>query len=101
MCIRDSDEGLRKLEEALALYREVGDKAGEGNILWALGSYNYFTAAAAPAEHWYRAARKLQAKSGTMLANEEEETYTTYNAPSPKSVLSPEDFDRYVAEGAS
>jgi len=175
------DEGLRKLEEALALYREVGDKAGEGNILWALGSYNYFTAAAAPAEHWYRealelhretgqrtmeawslhmlalvqvghgefvesavhareglkifqdagdvggitlvlddlasiavgagdfpragrlygAARNLQAKSGTMLANYVEETYTTYNAPSPKSVLSPEDFDRYVAEGAS
>ena len=175
------DEGLRKLEEALALYREIGDKAGEGNILWALGSYNYFTAAAAPAEHWYRealelhresgqrtmqawslhmlalvqighgefvesaghardglkifhdagdvggitlvlddlasiavgagdfpragrlygAARNLQAKSGTMLANYVEETYTTYNAPSPRSVLSPEDLDRYVAEGAS
>ena len=30
-------EGLAKLEEALALYREIGDKAGEGNILWALG----------------------------------------------------------------
>jgi predicted ATPase/class 3 adenylate cyclase len=174
-------EGQRKLEEALALYREVGDKAGEGNILWGLGSYNYFTAAATPAEHWYRealelhresgqrtmeawslhmlalvqvghgefvesavhareglkifhdagdvggitlvlddlasiavgvgdfpragrlygAARNLQAKSGTVLANYVEETYTTYNAPSPKSVLSPEDLDRYVAEGAS
>jgi tetratricopeptide (TPR) repeat protein len=175
------DEGRGKLEEALALYREVGDKAGEGNILWALGSYDYFTKAAAPAEHWYRealelhresghrtmeawslhmlallqvgsgeyrestaharealgifrdagdvggitlilddlasiavaagdaprgarlygAARHLQATSGTMLANYVEETYEQYNAPSPRSVLSPEDFDRYAAEGAS
>jgi len=175
------EEGRSKLEEALALYREVGDKAGEGNILWALGSYDYFTVAATPAEHWYHealalhrasgnrtmeawslhmlalvlighgdpiesakhaheglrifrdagdvggiilvlddlasiavaagdpprggrlygAARHLQAKSGTMLANYAEETYAQYNAPSPRSVLSPEDFDRYAADGAS
>ena len=174
------EEGRRKLEEALALYREVGDKAGEGNILWALGSYDYFTAAGAPAEHWYRealelhrasghrtmeawslhmlallqvgtgeyvestqharealaifqdagdvggitlilddlasiavaagdaprggrlygAARHLQATSGTMLANYVDETYEQYKAPSPRSALSPEDFERYVAEGA-
>ena len=30
-----------------------------------------------------------------------EETYSQFNAPSPRSVLSPEDFERYVAEGAS
>ena len=174
-------EGQRKLEEALALYRAIGDKAGEGNILWALGSYAYFTAAGLPAEHWYReslelhreaghrtmeawslhmlalvqighgeyaestqharealgifrdagdvggitlilddlasiavaagdaargarlygAARHLQATSGTMLANYVEETYDSYNAPSPRSVLSPEDFERYAAEGAA
>ena len=45
--------GLAKLEEALALYREAGDQAGEGNILWALGSYHYFTSDSVPAEHWY------------------------------------------------
>jgi tetratricopeptide (TPR) repeat protein len=173
-------EGRVKLEEALALYREIGDKAGEGNILWALGSYNYFIKAGAPAEHWYReslalhresghrtmeawslhmlalvqigdgemiesasharealaifrdagdvggitlilddlasiavaagdppragrlygAARHLQTTSGTVLANYVEETYDQYNAPSPRSVLSPDDFDRYAAEGA-
>ena len=32
------------LEEALAIYRELGDRRGEGNILWGLGSYHYFTA---------------------------------------------------------
>ena len=174
-------EGRHKLDEALAIYREIGDKAGEGNILWALGSYDYFTATGKPAEHWYReslelhrasghrtmeawslhmlalvqighgefvesaehareglrifedagdvggitlilddlasiavgagdqpragrlygAARHLQDTSGTMLANYAEETYAQYNAPSPRSALSPEDFDRYTAEGAS
>ena len=173
--------GREKLEEALALYREVGDTAGEGNILWGLGSYYYFTAAAVPAEHWYRealelhravgdrtmeawslhmlalvqigsehsgeaggharealrifhqagdvggitlilddlasiavsngdppragrlygAARHLQSTSGTTLALFVEETYKQYNAPSPRSVLSPEEFERYAAEGAS
>jgi tetratricopeptide (TPR) repeat protein len=173
--------GRDKLEEALALYREAGDIAGEGNILWALGSYHYFTSAAVPAEHWYReslvlhraaghrtmeawslhmlalvqigngdyvesleharealrifheagdvagitlilddfasiavaggdapragrlygAARHLQATSGTTLALFVEETYQQYNAPSPRSVLSAEDLDRYAAEGAS
>jgi predicted ATPase/class 3 adenylate cyclase len=174
-------EGREKLQEALALYREVGDKAGEGNILWALGSYDYFTVAATPAEHWYRealelhresghrtmeawslhmlallqvgsgesvesaeharealhifrdagdvggitlilddlaavavvagdapragrlygAARHLQKTSGTMLANYVEVTYEQYQAPSPRSVLSPDDFERYTAEGAA
>ncbi len=173
--------GLHKLEEALALYREAGDQAGEGNILWALGSYHYFTSDSAPAEHWYTeslklhrsaghrtmeawslhmlalvqigmakfddaranaraalghfrdagdvagitlilddlasiavsagdppragrlfgAARHLQATSGTTLAMYVEETYLQFNAPSPRSVLSPEDFERYVAEGAA
>jgi hypothetical protein len=36
-----------------------------------------------------------------MLATYVEETYLTYNAPSPRAVLSPEDFARYAAEGAS
>ena len=174
------DEGERKLQEALALYREIGDKAGEGNILWALGSYHYFTEGAMPSEHWYReslelhrasghrtmeawslhmlalvqigsgeyaestelarealgifrdagdvggitlilddlasiavaagdapragrlfgAARHLQATSGTMLANYVDEIAEQYNAPSVRAALSPEDFERYAAEGA-
>ena len=175
------DAGRAKLEEALRLYREIGDRAGEGNILWALGSYHYFTSDAAPAEHWYEealklhrsaghqtmeawslhmlalvqigvdkaekalanalealrlfheagdvagltlviddlasiavrggdaprsarlfgAARHLQATSGTTLAMYVEETYTQFNAPSPRSALPPEEFERYVAEGAA
>jgi hypothetical protein len=30
-----------------------------------------------------------------------EETYSQFNAPSPRSALSAEDFERYVAEGAA
>ena len=175
------EEGRARLEEALALYREIGDRAGEGNILWALGSYHYFTASAAPARHWYLeslalhrasgdrtmeawslhmlalteiadggweeatahatealrqfrdagdvagitlilddlaslavaagdppragrlfgAARSLQKTSGATLATYVEETYNQFNAPSPRSVLSPEELDRFAADGAA
>lgn len=58
------EAGLAKLEEALALYREVGDQAGEGNILWALGSYHYFTGGGASAEQWYRESLDLHRAAG-------------------------------------
>ena len=32
-----------RLDEALAIYRELGDQRGEGNVLWGLGSHHYFT----------------------------------------------------------
>jgi predicted ATPase/class 3 adenylate cyclase len=51
------------LEEALALYRELGDAGGEGNILWALGSFNFFTGDAAAAESWYRRSLELHRKA--------------------------------------
>ena len=53
-----------KLEEALALYREVDDKAGEGNALWGLGSYEYFARAGNDAERWYLEALALHRDSG-------------------------------------
>ncbi|MDO8485211.1 MAG: adenylate/guanylate cyclase domain-containing protein [Candidatus Limnocylindrales bacterium] len=56
--------GRAKLEEALALYREVGDKAGEGNVLWGLGSYHYFANAGNEAERWYLESLALHRDSG-------------------------------------
>jgi predicted ATPase/class 3 adenylate cyclase len=35
-------EGRRAQEEALALYREVGDERGEANVLWGMGNNAYF-----------------------------------------------------------
>jgi len=56
--------GTAKLEEALALYREIGDKAGEGNILWGLGSYHYFARAGPEAERWYLESLALHRETG-------------------------------------
>jgi tetratricopeptide (TPR) repeat protein len=58
------ESGRAMLEEALALYRDLDDAAGEGNILWGLGSYYYFTADAATAEGWYERALALHRSSG-------------------------------------
>ncbi len=47
------------LEEALAIYSEIGDRGGEGNIIWGLGSFHLFTAGATTAEGWFRRALDL------------------------------------------
>ncbi len=40
--IDPAGEGTIALEEALALYRELGDRRGEANVLWGLGQQQYF-----------------------------------------------------------
>jgi tetratricopeptide (TPR) repeat protein len=35
--------GLAALEEALAIYRELGDDRGEANVLWGMGNMRYFS----------------------------------------------------------
>jgi predicted ATPase/class 3 adenylate cyclase len=34
--------GLAHVEAALAMYRQIGNRRGEANALWALGNYHYF-----------------------------------------------------------
>jgi predicted ATPase/class 3 adenylate cyclase len=53
-----------KLDEALAIYRELGDVAGEGNILWAIGSFQFFARQMADAEATYREALALHRAAG-------------------------------------
>jgi predicted ATPase len=36
-------EGVRAQEEALTLYRELGDERGEANVLWGRGNARYFS----------------------------------------------------------
>ncbi len=50
--------------EALAIYRELGDAAGEGNVLWALGSFHYFLEELDAAEASYREALAKFAVAG-------------------------------------
>jgi predicted ATPase/class 3 adenylate cyclase len=58
------DEAHAMLEEALAIYRELGDAGGEGNIVWGLGSFFYFTADAETAETWFRRSLALHRAAG-------------------------------------
>ncbi len=169
------------LEEALEIYRDLGDTAGEGNVLWGLGSFSFFMDHPADAEGWYRqalerhraaghrtmeawslhmlslsllaqrrtvetkeyasqalqlfqqagdvsginlvlddlagvavidgdlpragrmwgAARRLQRVTGAELASFNESGFGTYGYPNPRDAMSPEDLERYGAEGAA
>ena len=40
-----SGEGAAALQEALSIYREIGDEHGEANVLWGLGNMRYFAGA--------------------------------------------------------
>ena len=55
----DASAAREMLEEALAIYRDLGDAAGEGNILWAIGSFHFFANEMAEAEATYREALRL------------------------------------------
>jgi predicted ATPase/class 3 adenylate cyclase len=58
----DRSRGL--FNEALEIYRDLGDPGGEGNILWGLGSIAYFMSDAAEAEQWYRRSLELHRAAG-------------------------------------
>ncbi len=56
--------GGRMLEEALAIYKELGDETGEANILFGLGSFEIYGDNPAEAERWFRRARELHRAAG-------------------------------------
>jgi predicted ATPase/class 3 adenylate cyclase len=60
----DAPRARTMLEEARAIYREVGDVVGEGNILWALGSFHFFANEMPEAEATYREALALHRSGG-------------------------------------
>ena len=61
---RDLTDSYARLEEALAIYRDLGDAGGEGNVVWGLGSFHYFTADAETAEGWFRRSLDLHRAAG-------------------------------------
>jgi predicted ATPase/class 3 adenylate cyclase len=62
--IGDATAARTMLEEALGIYRDLGDVAGEGNILWALGSFHFFAGEMPEAEATYREALALHRSGG-------------------------------------
>jgi predicted ATPase/class 3 adenylate cyclase len=41
------------LDEALENYEAIGDRLGQGNVLWGIGGLYYFSSEVAEAERWY------------------------------------------------
>ena len=66
----DASAARAMLEEALQIYRDLGAGAGEGNILWAIGSFHFFSNDMVGAEGAYREALALHrgAQNRTMEA---------------------------------
>jgi predicted ATPase/class 3 adenylate cyclase len=62
--VEDMAAAQARLNEALEIYRGLGDTGGEGNILWGLGSMAYFSSDPAEAESWYRRSLELHRKAG-------------------------------------
>ena len=60
----DASAAREMLEEALRIYRDLGDAAGEGNILWAIGSFHFFAGEMTEAEATYREALALHRSGG-------------------------------------
>jgi len=44
---------MAHLDEALQNYEAIGDRLGQGNVLWGIGGLYYFTSNVAEAERWY------------------------------------------------
>jgi predicted ATPase/class 3 adenylate cyclase len=59
------DPGIQAMmEEALAIYRSLGDRAGEGNVLWGLGGLLLFSDQPRLAEPRFREAIALHRETG-------------------------------------
>jgi predicted ATPase/class 3 adenylate cyclase len=52
------------LREALQIYQDLGDTAGEGNLLWGLGSLYYYNRDTTAARGWYQRSLELHRGSG-------------------------------------
>ena len=58
------DSAAVLMREAVDIYRDLGDKGGEGNVVWGLGSFYYFTEDAVTAEGWFRRSLDLHRAAG-------------------------------------
>ena len=56
--------GRAMLEESLAICRDLGDAAGEGNALWGLGGFERYVEDPSLAVPWYRQALDLHRATG-------------------------------------
>ena len=57
-------ESVGMMEEALAIYRELGDETGEANVMWGLGGFEIYGDRPADAEPWFSRALELHRAAG-------------------------------------
>jgi tetratricopeptide (TPR) repeat protein len=68
--IDPTGEGREALDQALALYRELGDESGQANVLWGIGNLHYFNGELGASAAEFEEALPLQRRAGnqTMVA---------------------------------
>jgi hypothetical protein len=94
-------EAKKAAREALAHFKEAGDVAGITLVLDDLSGVALFDNDLPRAGRMWGAARHLQAMTGADLAGFSETGFGTVGYPTAPKVLSPEDLERYAAEGAA
>jgi predicted ATPase len=60
----DPEAGRAMLEEALEITKDLGDAAGEGNVVWGLGGFELYTDDPSRAEPWFRRSLELHRAAG-------------------------------------
>ena len=64
---RTSERGLARLDEALAIYRDLGDRRGEARVLWTIGTGYTYIGDFAASERFLAQAADIAADSGDLF----------------------------------
>lgn len=64
LCQAQGAEARRRFDRALAIYRAIGDRVGEANVLWGLGGLEAFLGDQEAAEPWFRQSLELHRAAG-------------------------------------
>jgi tetratricopeptide (TPR) repeat protein len=95
------DEARPALADALRIFHEASDAAGLTLILDDISSLELAEGHAARAARLWGAARSLAQTTGAGLASMVDEKVETEARPHVRRSLSPEDLERFAAEGAA
>jgi tetratricopeptide (TPR) repeat protein len=98
---RDFAGAIETGRRALRYFYESGDVSGVTLSLDDLAISAMGTGDAERAGRLWGAARSLQQKTGTGLADYVQQTQLLFGVPTPKDALPPDEFERLAAEGAA
>ncbi len=64
LCQEQAADARRRFDLALTIYRGIGDRVGEANVLWGLGGLEAFLGDQVAAEPWFRRSLELHLAAG-------------------------------------